>query len=289
MADQARIAPERTMVRGVVQVDAVGVNEVEFDVTKRRLGTGLLLQPGAAIVGVDHNEVITREIARIGPLLGEQLLLGDVRRNVPRRVQDDALDRRLQHRRLVAWPAGGRPHRQHRCIVVEDGEHRRGDIHLDAVGRQGRWQPAPALHIGDDLADPFVHRHVEGGQRRFTDGAGGLQAKPLLRAGDAVRERLIIDRRASRRDGRVLRRQPGAQRGDARPGRAELQVLAGRDLAPATVCGDAAIGGQAAAQLVIAGVGRRQAIQPGAELVLGHGLDEAWRARVEGVGPQPHS
>jgi hypothetical protein len=101
-------------------------------------------------------------------------------------------------------------------VVVEHAQHRGGDVDLDAVGRQHLRQPAPALHIGQDLVDPPFDGHVERPQSRRTQAAVGIEAEALLGAHQGLLQGLVEHRRAVDRDRGVLDRQARLQRGDAR-------------------------------------------------------------------------
>ncbi len=84
----------------------------------------------------------------------------------------------------------------------------------------------------------------------------------------------------------VLGGQAGPEGDHPVVGHAGLQQRPGRHQGPAAPGGDLPIRDKALAEAVVAGVGRRQAVEPCLELILAHRAGEV-RGRIVGCGPQP--
>ncbi len=169
---------------------------------------------------------------------------------------------------------------------MEHGEDGGGDIDLDAIGRQLGGQPAPAFHIGQDLADALVDRDIQRRQGLARDHAVVLQAVAPLGPLDRLGQGGVIDLVAGGRDAGILGREAGSQFEHARAHGAGGQGRAGRDRLPAALGRDLAIVLQPLPEAFVAGVGGRQAVQPGLQLVLLHRPDEI-RAGIVGLRLQP--
>ena len=242
--------------RRIVEIDRELVGEIEFELAERALRRRLL-QPLAAVAGVDDLEAVAPEIAGMRPFLRPQLARRDRRRDVPRRVDHDAVDLRDQHRRLVARPAGHRLHRRDRGVAVEQRQHRRGDIDLDAVLLELGRQPAPALHIRHDLADARLDRHVEHRQRLRADAALRIEAVAALRPAHRIEQRVVepVAGRIELESSIASRLRSAATAGALA---AIFQLRRRRQHRPAAGRGDRAIARQPGDERVIAGIGRRQ-------------------------------
>ncbi len=290
MAGQAAVAGETPFGRGVVQVDGVGVLEVELDQAKRAAGSRRLLQPAAR----QDAEAVGGQVAAA---LGIEFVPGDAGRDIPRRIEHDAVDARAQHRGLGARLAGDGAHRHRRLVAHEHGQHGGGDVHLDAVLRQRRGQPAPALHVGEDLVEATLDRDVELGAQAGGEDTGRLLAEAALGPLNGLGQLLIIDRNRRAADGRaggnhghrqrgglVFLGQAGPQQFDHGADGARLEVHLGQRGEAAGRL-DLAVLDKALLQRLVAGVGRRKAVQPGLHAVVGDGAREARRG-IEGRGAQ---
>ena len=109
-----------------------------------------------------------------------------------------------------------------------------------------------------------------------------LEAIALLGADDRLRQAGVEDG-GRRRRRRSDPRPPAARAAPRRAGSVTPSLSSGPAASGCQPprCGDAAIDGQPAPQRVVAGIGRRQAVEPGAQAVLLHRLGEV-RARIVG-------
>lgn len=167
-------------------------------------------------------------------------------------------------------------------------EHRQDGgrhVHLDALGRQGLRQPAPALHIGDDLVDPPLDGNVQRRQGGPVDDPVRIETKPLLRPLHGLGQGRVEHRCGVHRHRGVLGRQPGLKGHDARAGHPLLQLRTGGDGQPAAFGRDVAIGGQARPQGLVSRVRRRQGLQPFGQTALLHGRHKLGRGII-GRRPQ---
>ena len=190
---------EECFVGRVVQVDVVIVGKEELHETERVLRPRLL--PDArllAVLVVLH--VLPREIAAIGGDLGGELLLLDVRRDVPVRPKDDGLHRVAEGGRHLPLVLGTDDHLHAERLLpaVVRVEPERGDVDVDVAGAEGAWQPAVALEVGGDLPRALVGRNIERGERRCVERAVGGEPVAILELRE-LRGELWTHRRGQRR------------------------------------------------------------------------------------------
>ena len=267
MAGEPVVARKFTARGRVVQIDSERVGEVELQTAKRAVGSGRLDDPLAAFGRLDD---LVALLDQRRPPLGEQFPPGDRHGHVPRRIDDDRMDVRHQHRRRIVWAARDGAHRTDRLVAFEHGQYGRRDIHLDPVDRQVARHPAPPLHIRHDRRDPVIHADVERRQRAGVEQAGGVEAIAALRALQHVAQLLAW------RHGAILDRDTRAHhvgrglRGQRRP----AALIANRLVADQTL-----------AQAFIARIRRRQAARPLRKPILGHRARERG-ARIERRGAQ---
>ena len=67
-------------------------------------------------------------------------------------------------------------------VILEHGHCRCRNIHVYPVASELSWQPAPALHVGNDLIDTAGYGHIERRSGLDRNDAGRLDAVAPLRS-----------------------------------------------------------------------------------------------------------
>src|SRR5437588_1177230 len=100
------------------------------------------------------------QIIRIGRELRQNLLLYDRARNVPRRIEQDVVYRRLKLGCLLIGLADNDPRRKYRLVVAKELKARDRRIYDDAIGRNDPGEPPQPLEIDRQLPQPLFRRRL---------------------------------------------------------------------------------------------------------------------------------
>ncbi len=137
------------------------------------------------------------------------------------------IDSRLvgEDRRLIghSLPVTTRVYVHDRCPLSTTRASNSGTFTSTWKSPRSRGQPAPALHVGEDLGAAIPAGAVQEGDRVGAGRAVGLEAGSLPGSGPRPRRGRCRRAQASRRR---LEAEPGAQQRHARIGDAELHQLA---------------------------------------------------------------
>ena len=175
MAHHARGRLEQRLRRGIVQIDVIAVAHLEFQPAQGTVSAGLLLdRPVAA-----KPHVVADQIAGVGGQFRQDFFSGDRPRNVPRRVEQDIVDRGLKLRCLLVGLADDDSGGEYWPVVAEELKPCDGGIDDDPVPGHLARQPAQSLEIDRQLSHPMFRCC-----RPFRRRVGVLVSDALAGAGD---------------------------------------------------------------------------------------------------------
>src|SRR3954453_21790942 len=154
LAERAALSQKQTAVRRVVQVDGVLVREHELNEAER-VTLARRLPNGDLAVAPYHLVAALRGVKRIGRETRQELVLEDRGRYVPGWIHDRVFHHARENRRRRLGLAHDDAGLMDRRAVAQDAEPELWDVDRDVLASEIRRQPAPALHIGDQIAlDP---------------------------------------------------------------------------------------------------------------------------------------
>src|SRR5581483_11286680 len=217
---------------------------VELDAPERVLRAGRLPEPdraddrdaraarvvrgaarGRELDAAAHGDSFAREERSVRARLRQQLLLCDLRRDVPRRIEDELGQVGAELGRLPRLLADDDRHLDLDARPIPQLQLLVRNVDLDVALAEVLGQPARPLERDLELADAFVDRDVERGPGPLADDAVRTQAVARLEALDRLHELRVVDVRLLRPRGDVAaRHEAGAERTHGRVDRAGRQL-----------------------------------------------------------------